>query len=375
MKLTSKKTSEIVDFLHALSSHLNLTSDSLAVILAAGHGKRIKSETSKMLHEVWGVPTVVRVSKSAKEGLGTDNQIIVVGIKAKDVADSVGKNDHRMFVFQAQLKGTGDAVRTALEAFYNTRYAGNVYVFPGDMGLLTVEAVQQFKKDFLANACEMMVLTGLYEGDPESNYYGRILRVPVKDISNHRSGDDFGKVIEIKEHKDIRALNSDEIYQVEYKGCNYGFSKKDLIKIREFNTGVYAFKADKLQTHIHQLKADNVQRELYVTDLISIFNKNGLTVKAAEAKDNRTVLGFNVKSVLKEMENIARERFYDKLKDIITIEDKEDFFIADEVVEQIIDLDQKDAPLDIVIGKGVYIGKKVQLNKGVKINNHVNKFK
>jgi bifunctional UDP-N-acetylglucosamine pyrophosphorylase/glucosamine-1-phosphate N-acetyltransferase len=366
----SKTISEMLDYLRSLSSNLDLTSDSLAIILAAGHGKRIKSETSKMLHKVWGVPTVVRVSNSAKEGLGSDNQVIVVGIKAKDVADSVGTNNHRTFVFQAEQKGTGDAVRTALQSISNGKYGGHVYVFPGDMGLLDAEAVQKFRNDFLANACDMMVLTGFYEGNPQNNYYGRILRVPKKDLSGRSSGDDFGKVIEIKEHKDILALKTDEIYQVDYKGRTYGFSKEDLINIREFNTGVYAFKADKLLTHIDQLKADNVQGELYVTDLISIFNKNGLTVKASEAEDNRTVLGFNVKSVLKEMENIARERVYDKLKDIITIEDKDDFYIADEVVKQIIELDQKSAPLDIVIGKGVYIGGNVKLNKGVQIKNH-----
>ncbi|MFQ5866180.1 MAG: NTP transferase domain-containing protein, partial [bacterium] len=360
----------MLDYLQSLSSNLDLTSDSLAIILAAGHGKRIKSVTSKMLHEVWGVPTVVRVSNSAKKGLESDNQIIVVGIKAKEVAEAVGKDNHRVFVFQAEQNGTGDAVKTALEAIPNGEFAGNIYIFPGDMGLLNPAAVQKFKADFLENSCDMMVLTGLYEGNPANNYYGRILRVPAKDIAGRSSGDEVGKVIEIKEHKDIEALKPNGSYRVGYKGRTYGFSKDDLLNMREFNTGIYAFKAEKLQAYITHLKADNVQREFYVTDLISIFNQNDLTVKASEVSDNRTVLGFNVKSVLKEMENIARESVYEKLKDIITIQDKDDFFIADEVVEQINELDKKCAPLDIFVGKGVYIGKGVQLNKEVQIKNH-----
>ncbi|MFQ6113062.1 MAG: NTP transferase domain-containing protein [bacterium] len=335
--------------------------------MAAGHGKRIKSETSKMLHEVWGVPTVVRVSKAAKQGLGNDNQIIVVGKKAREVADSLGKNNHRVFVYQAEQKGTGDAVKKAVEATRNGKFRGNIYIFPGDMGLLNQEVVEKFKNDFLENPCDMMVLTGLYEGNPENNYYGRILRVPAKDVSGQSSGDDFDKIIEIKEHKDIQALKPNQIYQVYYKGRTYGFSKEELLTTREFNTGIYAFKADKLHAYIKHLKCDNVQREFYVTDLISIFNQNDLTVKASKASDNRTVLGFNVKSVLKQMESIARENVYDKLKDIITIQDADDFFIADEVVEQIRSLDRSLAPLDIFIGKGVYIGKDVQLNKGVQI--------
>ncbi len=361
---------EIVAHLQALSSEIDSASESLAIILAAGHGKRIKSETSKMLHEVWGLPTVVRVANAARDGLKTGNQIIVLGIKANEVADFLGESPHRLFVFQAAQKGTGDAVRTALESISPKKYPENVYIFPGDMGLLHAEVVQKFKTDFLANACDMMVLTGQYQGDPKYNYYGRILRVPEKDSSGSSSEHDFDKVIEIKEHKDILALNPDETYQVDYNSRAYSFSKNDLIKINEFNTGIFVFKTEKLLEYIQSIKADNVQGELYVTDLISIFINNGLTVKASLATDNRTVLGFNVKSVLKEMENIARKQVYEKLKNIITIEDIEDFFIADDVVAQIIELDEKLGALDIVIGKGAHIGANVKLNKGVQIKNN-----
>lgn len=361
---------DIGPHLEALNSEIDLQSESLAIILAAGHGKRIKSETSKMLHEVWGVPTVVRVAVGAAKGLGTSNQIIVVGIKATEVATAVDKNKNRMFVYQAEQNGTGDAVRTALQANGVHEYHGNIFIFPGDMGLLTAEAVRRFKRDFLENACDMMVLIGVYEGDPDNNYYGRIIRVPAEDVYGQSAEDDYGKVIEIKEHKDILALDDEEMYRVEYKGRTYGFTKEKLLNIREFNAGVYAFKADKLRAFIKALRADNIQKELYVTDLISIFNRNDLNVKASQAIDNRTVLGFNVKSVLKEMENIARERVYDKLKDIVTIQDKDDFFIDEDVVEQIVELDKSSGPLDIVIGKGAHIGEQVRMNKGVEICNH-----
>ena len=67
------------------------------------------------------------------------------------------------------------------------------------------------------------------------------------------------------------------------------------------------------------------------------------------------------------MESIARERVYERLKDTVTIVDEEDFFIADEVVDQIVTLDQKKGPLDIVIGKGAHIGQSVELNRRVQI--------
>ncbi|MCH8982153.1 multidrug transporter, partial [candidate division KSB1 bacterium] len=209
-----------------------------------------------------------------------------------------------------------------------------------------------------------------FEGAANDNYYGRVLRVPQEDLNGQSAGDDFGMVVEIKEQKDILALEPNETYRVNYKGRTYGFTKEELINLREFNTGVYAFKADKIIACINKLSTDNVQGELYLTDLIRIFNENDLTVKASEAVDNRTVLGFNVKSVLKEMESYARESVYEKLKDIITIVDEDDFFIADEVVEQIVELDEKRGPLDISIGTGARIDKDVQLNKRIKIGNH-----
>ena len=53
----------------------------IGIVLAAGHGMRIRSETSKMLHEIWGQPTAVRVARAVQEGLDSPNQVIVVGIK------------------------------------------------------------------------------------------------------------------------------------------------------------------------------------------------------------------------------------------------------------------------------------------------------
>ncbi len=360
---------DLVTQLTTLNSPIDLNSSDATIVLAAGHGKRIKSETSKMLHEVWGKPTVVRVAQAAKQGLNSDNQIVVVGIKAIDVAKAVGKQTHLSFAFQGEQKGTGHAVKIALEEI--SGYSGNIYIFPGDMGLLSAQAVEKFKQDFINDSCDMMVLTGVFDGDLKDNSYGRILRVPESDVSGNSAGEDIGKVIEIKEHKDILSLGQQESYRVAFNGRNYSFSKDTLIELREFNTGVFVFNGVKLMHYINNLDTDNAQGELYLTDLIRIFNENQLTVKAAAAKDNSTVLGFNVKSVLKEMNNYARGNVYERLKDIITIHDQEDFYIADEVVDQIVELDKTKAPLDITIGKGVYIDKNIKLNKGVSIGHDV----
>ncbi|RMD96434.1 MAG: multidrug transporter [Calditrichaeota bacterium] len=358
---------EIKAQLKELSDQLDLNDKNVAIILAAGHGKRIKSEIPKMLHKVWGVPTVLRVANAARKGLGSDNQIIVVGIKAIEVARACNRDKNRIFVYQAEQRGTGHAVKIGLEAISDPNYDGTIYVFPGDVGLLNQQVVKEFSQAFRQEPCDMMVLTSIYRGEPEYNYYGRILRVPAKDIHGKPSGEDEGKVIEIKEHKDILTLDESTPYVVEYNGKQYSFSRQQLLEIREFNTGVYAFRARPLHDYIEVLREDNVQGELYITDLISIFNTHGLTVRATVTQDEHSVLGFNVKSVLKEMEIIARHAAYEKLKDIITIADRDDFFIADEVIEQILQMDEKEGPLDISIGKGVFIGPRVKLGKGVVI--------
>ena len=345
----------------------------VGIVLAAGHGKRIRSETSKMLHEIWGKPTAERVADAVEAGLDGPDQVLVVGIKAAEVARTIGAKDGRVFAYQSNPvlglpAGTGDAVRVGLESFAPADGARDVYIFLGDMGLLTGEAVAQFRRAFEDEACDMMVLTGTYSGTPESNYYGRIVRVPAADRDGAPSGADGGKVIEIKEHKDILGLPDGGHYDVEYNGRTYRFGRDELLGMNEINTGVFAFKEDRLRQHIREIGTDNAQGELMLTDLVDIFNRNGRVVRAMVAASEEEILAFNVKSVWRQMEAIARRWAYERLMDVITIVDEEDFFIADEVIAQIEALDDDIGPLDIVVGKGVYIGPGVRLNGQVHLS-------
>ena len=344
----------------------------IGIVLAAGHGMRIRSETSKMLHEIWGQPTAVRVARAVQEGLDSPNQVIVVGIKGLDVARAAGPQPGRLFAYQenpvlGQPAGTGDAVRVGLQAFPATAADRDVYIFLGDMGLLTGQVVAQFRASFENADCDMMVLTGLYSGPAETNTYGRIVRVPATDAAGQPAGEDRDKVIEIREHKDILSLDAATPYEATYNGRTYTFTRQALLETREINTGVVAFREHALRTYIQHLDTDNAQGELLLTDLVQIFNQHQLVVRAATADSEEELLAFNVKSVWRQMEAIARRWAYDKLKDTITIADEEDFFIADEVIEQILNMDEECGPLDIVIGKGTYIGPEVQLNRRVTI--------
>lgn len=350
-----------------LNDKIEYDGSPIAVILAAGHGKRIKSQKSKMLHEIWGKPTVLRVANAAAKGLDSNNQIIVVGIKAEEVAKRVGKAKNRVFAFQEKQKGTGDAAKVALSILNEGKNIGDIYIFPGDMGLLTHEVVKMFKEKFESSDYGMLILTGIFDGDPNDNYYGRIVRVPEYDSNGIDSGVDKGKVIEIKEYKDIMQMNSGGNYRVNYRGRKYSFSKEDLLNINEYNSGTYAVKFNYINSFISQINTENVQNEYYITDLISIFNKNNITIGAVSAKDNTAVMGFNSKSVLYEMQKIYQARVWDVLKDLIYIEDKNDFFIADEVVNQILEMDSKYRTIDIRIGKGVYLGEDVKISQNTSL--------
>ncbi|MCD5401457.1 NTP transferase domain-containing protein, partial [candidate division NPL-UPA2 bacterium] len=223
----------ILKTIRELSSEVDLISPEIAVILAAGHGKRIKSETPKMLHKIWGVPTVLRVANVVAEGLNNHNEIIVVGMKGDEVAREIGKRPNTAFVYQKEQKGTGHALQVAFEALKGKEYDGNIYVFPGDMGLVTTEAVRKFKEEFESSGFDMMVLTALYKGKAENNYYGRVIRVPEKD---ERSGNDRGKVMEVMEYKDILGLEDN--YTINFNSQRYRFTREELLNIREFNSGV-----------------------------------------------------------------------------------------------------------------------------------------
>ena len=354
---------QIHNLVKEYSYSFNESNKSTAVVLAAGHGKRIKSQTSKMLHKIWEVPTVNRVCNAWQNGIEDANTIIVAGIKADDVIKSIGKHKNTSFAYQQVQHGTGHALQVGLENV-SRDYDGTIYVFPGDMGLIDTETVSFFKQEFEKSGADMMVLTGIYEGEIEGNYYGRIVRVKEKDVKGEKSKYK-GKVIEIIEYKDILQLDKKKAYVTKYKKKNFKFTQKELLENREFNSGVYAFKAKPLFELIDKIGSNNVQGEVYLTDLIGMFNENGYSVEAVSPKNQYVLMGFNNKSVLREMDAIAQKLIYEKLKDIILIEDLNDFFIHEEIVDELLELDTRGIILDIEIGKGTYIGEGVSLNCNV----------
>ena len=330
------------------SDKIDYSKNIVSVILAAGHGKRLKTESQKVLHEVWGIPSVKRISESAKQGLACKNQIIVVGHKAIEVIDTIGKTKNTVFVYQAEQKGTGHALKTALDALEN-KFKGSVFIFPGDMCLMDQDTIRRFGECFESLNSDMMLATGIYTGPPELNYYGRILRVS-QDSQDH-------KIIDLIEHKDILKLTNSQ-------------KQKKLLHNNEFNSGMYAFRVNKLIKHINEIGTDNAKKEIYLTDMVNIYNGLGLSVDGFKIENQDLIIAFNNKTVLKYMESVLRKKYYEQLKNIITIQDEEKFFIHEQVIKDIIKQDEEYGPLDISVGEDAYISSGVKLNKGVAIGRH-----
>ena len=361
---------QIEQLVKEYSDQFDYSQKETVIILAAGHGKRIKSQTSKMLHKIWEVPTVERVYNACRKSLGDANIIIVVGIKAEDVIKFIGRRNNLLYAYQETQNGTGHAAQVALEGIDESKYNGGIYVFPGDMGLIDAETINSFHEKFVNADSDMIVLTGIYEGAAEDNYYGRIVRVKQNKKTAKTNVAD-GPVLEIIEYKDIINLNDIKPYKIKINRKEYSYTKKELLDLSEYNSGVFGFKSAPLFEQINNIQSNNVQNEIYLTDLIYLFNKSGYTVDAVNPKNQYVVMGFNNKSVLNEMEKIARTNVYENLKDIITIDDPDDFFIDESVIDQILEMDNEGVPLDIKIGKGVYVGKGTVLNKNLNLMKNV----
>ncbi len=361
---------EIKELLNNLSSDFNSEIKNTAIILAAGHGKRIKSNTSKMLHKILEIPTVNRVVNACENAIEQINTVVVVGIKADSVSQSVGKKSNRIFAFQEEQKGTGHAVQVAINSMKTENYDGNIFILPGDMGLFDVETMRMMKDEFENSDADMIVLTGLFEGNPTENSYGRIVRVPEFDVFGEKS-QDFGKVFCILENKDIHSITDENYFEFDFNGKKYRYSKQELINNNEFNSGAFVFNYQKLVNQLFTIDTNNAQGEVYLTDLIELFNKQNWNVRAVSPKNQYVVMGFNTKSVLSEMNAIAYDLVYQKIKDLVEIEDPKDFFISENIVKQILDYDKQGILIDLRIGKGSIIKGNVKLNKNLFIERNV----
>ena len=243
---------------------MNNHNNKIALILAAGKGKRMNSELPKVLHEIRGRYVVDYVIDSAHLA-GLDNQILVIGFQADRVRESL-QGRKVQFVLQEKQLGTGHAVMMAEKALDS--FDGDLVVLCGDMPLVKPKTIQGLIRERHRLNAAAVVLTVVTE-KPES--YGRIVR------------DSNGMLEAIVEFRDA----SEEIQQ-----------------IKEINTGAYCFDWKKLRPILSKLSDNNDQGEFYLTDSISILVRENEKVGALRASDSAEGLGVTSTDDLAKIEKI-----------------------------------------------------------------------
>ncbi|MEZ6050192.1 MAG: NTP transferase domain-containing protein [Planctomycetaceae bacterium] len=244
-------------------------SDAVAVVLAAGKSKRMKSDTPKVLHEACGRPLIEYVLDAAREA-GAKKTIVVVGHKAAEVQQALSHHDDVNFALQAEQKGTGHAVMMCQLDLVT--HDGPVLVLTGDTPLLRGSSLKALLDQQRQNNAACVVGTA----DTEDNEgLGRIVR------------DADGSFLRITEHKDCTP---------------------EELKITEINTGCFAYDCKSLFEALDQVRPDNNQGEYYLTDCAEILRKAGKTVIAAPELDITEAMGVNTQEQLAEVERVMQER-------------------------------------------------------------------
>ena len=297
-----------------------------ALILAAGQGKRIKSDLPKVLHKVCGKEMVNHVIDTLRKGNVEDINVIVG--KGAELVKENTKSRNVSYSLQEEQLGTGHAVKCAMDFLKDKK--GTVAVFNGDAPLIEEGTIEELFKVHKESGNSATILTSILD---DASGYGRIIR----------SGDE---VLKIVEHKD----------------CN-----EEELKVKEINSGMYCFEIESLVECLGNLSNNNSQGEYYLTDVIGMLKEKDEKVGALVINHEET-LGVNSRVQLAEVEAILRKRINNKhLENGVTIIDPNTTYIGIDVE---IGQDTIIYPGNVLEGRTI-IGRNCVLYPNSRINNSI----
>jgi len=242
-----------------------------AVILAAGYGKRFKSQFIKVMHPVAGRP-MISYSVEMARSLGVKRPVLVVGRGAGKVREFLG--EEVTYVEQSEQLGTGHAVLQACPMLEGRSQI--VLVLYGDMPLQRVETLRRLVELHQVGDAPVTMLTVLSD---DSMGFGRILR----------------------DAHDRRVLGIIE----------EAVATPEQLAIRELNTGAYCFEATWLWEHLPRTRL-GLKGEYYLTDLVGMAADEGHRVQALTIDDVTEVQGINTRVHLARAEAIMRRRINER---------------------------------------------------------------
>jgi bifunctional UDP-N-acetylglucosamine pyrophosphorylase/glucosamine-1-phosphate N-acetyltransferase len=243
------------------------------IVLAAGKGKRMKSQLPKVLHPILGRPMLSYVLDAVFE-ISPKRIVVVVGYGAEKIKNTLSSIEVE-FALQSKQLGTGHAVRCAKE--YIQDYNGSIVIINGDFPLIRSETLKNFIESHKKSNAKISLLTAFLES-PEG--YGRVVR----------NGN--GDVLRIVEEKDATSKEK---------------------RIREINSGAYCVESNFLWEAIRKIDIKNKQGEYYLPDIVKVATKSGNRVGVFIAPDSEEVLGVNNREELATVEERLRKRTNEKL--------------------------------------------------------------
>ena len=239
------------------------------VILAAGKGTRMKSDTPKVLHKLANKSLVEHAYDTAT-GLGADEIVVVYGHGGKQLKETC-QHFKAKWVEQKEQLGTGHAVQ---QVFSDIDLENTLLVLYGDVPLIKVETLQELLKD----SENKIALLSVNLDNPFG--YGRILRT------------DEGEVCGIVEQKD---------------------ANEEQLKIVEVNTGILAVKGSTLKELLENINNNNSQGEYYLTDIFALAAEKNIAIKTSQPRDSFEVEGVNNRLQLANLERIYQREIANEL--------------------------------------------------------------
>lgn len=288
------------------------------VVLAAGQGTRMKSSLAKVLHQIGGRSMLSHVLEKAK--ILNPSQILVVYGHAGEQLKAQYSNESIVWVSQVEQKGTGDAVAKAMP-FIPLDH--RVLILYGDVPLISTETLRNLV-DYTPSEGIGIVTARL--SDPTG--LGRIVR------------DKQGHVQRIVEEKD---------------------ASEEERAIKEINSGIAFFEAEQLRWWLPKLSYHNVQKELYLTDLIKIAVEANCSIYTTSPKNIEEVMGVNDRFQQAQVERVYQRQQADYyMHQGVEISDPNRFDVRGELHVQ------SDVFIDVSV---IFQGKNI-LHKGARIGAH-----
>ncbi len=310
--------------------------DIKAVILAAGKGTRMKSETTpKVLHQIMGKTLLGYVMDNVKNFVS--EQFIIVGHHADEVEQFVKCNyQNAKTVLQSPQLGTGHAVSMVCPELVN--YDGLVIILCGDTPLVREETLKAFVEFHKTNNSDITVMSTIFDNPTN---YGRIIR---------------------EEDNSLKCIVEEKDATPEQKA------------VKEVNAGIYCLDWKKVKDAFGQLKSNNAQGEYYLTDIISWGKGQNLNVSAYILQNSDEIYGINSRQNLAVATKMMNRRNLEKyMAEGVTIVDPDSTWISEDTIigQDTIIYPSTYIEGKNIIGKNCKIGPCAHLRGGVEVCDNV----